>query len=163
MNPVNRKGLVTALLGVAAVALIIGKAIFRPPAQSIEGVWKNGYYGDCMCPSENFFVFKDGRITLYSDTHFTSYGEGAYEDLGSGRYRVTLYNDEYPDAVWEVRPRATWWRHPPDKNLGLLRRRARLFYRPDRGIDYPGLVATAEQRDDRLRETIAEHKANKAE
>lgn len=143
--------------------LVIGKIVFFPPAKSIEGVWKNNYYGDCMCPSENFFLFEEGEITLYSDTHFTNYREGEYESLGDGKFRVTLYNDEYPDLVWDVRPRATWWRQPPDENLGLMRRWARLFYRPDDGVDYQDLIATAEERDTRLREAIAKHEANKAE
>ena len=157
----NRR--ITALLGGAILLLIVGKLMFFPSQKSIDGVWKNDYYGACMCSSENFFLFEDGKITLYSDTHFTTYGKGEYEDLGGGKYRVTLYNGDSEDLIWDVRPRVAWWRHPPDANLGLMRRRARLFYRPDDGIDYQNLIATAEQRDTRLREAIAKHKANKTE
>ncbi len=159
----KRKRRITALVGGAIVLLVVGKIMFLPQPKSIDGVWKNDYYGACMCSSENFFLFEGGKITLYSDTHFTTYGEGDYEDLGGGKYRVTLHDLEYPGSVWDVQPRATWWMHPPDKNRGLFRWRSRLFYRPDDGIDRQDLISTAEQRDARLKEAIAKHKANKPE
>ena len=43
-----------------------------------------------MCDSYNFLLFRDGKIDSYPDKHLTDYSAGTYEDLGSGRYKVTI-------------------------------------------------------------------------
>lgn len=97
------------------------------------------------------YLFKDGRISLYSDLHLTDYDVGRYENLGNGRYRVVLHRDGVPDSNWIVRPGRVSWRHPPDGNLGMKRWGARLFYRPKNDSAEMKLLASAESRDARIK------------
>ena len=110
-----------ALFGVLAIAaLIAGWILVRAEAEPIEGIWKNDYYGACLCSAENFYLFEDGKIVEYSDTHFTDYDAGRYKELGNGKYEVTLHHDGMPPSIWIVRPRQTSWVHPPRRKLGYL-------------------------------------------
>jgi hypothetical protein len=148
-------------LAVAVILLIAGWGAGHQP-HPIEGVWKNDFYGVCLCQSKNFYLFKDGKIVSYSDGHFTDYDAGRYEDLGDGRFRVILKHNSSPDSDWIVSPGKDSWRHPPDENAGFKQWRARQFYRPKNDSDEMDLVASAKVRDARLKGAIEKHKTNKA-
>ena len=115
----------------------------------IGGLWKNDYYGACLCDSNNFYQFKEGRIHFYSDLHLTDYDAGSYESLGGGRYRVSLklYGG---DSDWVVRPGKNSWFHPPDEDVGFFRSRARKFYRLNDEEEELLLISSAEERDRKL-------------
>ncbi len=129
--------------------------------QEIEGLWKSSYYSACLCDSEHFFEFKDGKITRYSDVHLTDYGAGEFEKLADGLYRVTFPQGTQPDLVWEVRPGKRRWLAPPDKEEPLLRAWARRFYRPWNQESKRRMIATAPQRDAELEAAFSTSEAEK--
>ena len=78
-----------SLLTLLAIGLLM-RSILGLSRHPIEGMWQNHFYTDCMCDSYNFLLFLDGKIDSYPDKHLTDYSAGTYEDLGSGRYKVTI-------------------------------------------------------------------------
>jgi hypothetical protein len=146
----------------AAGALLVTWILTRPIPEPIEGVWKNDYYGVCLCSSENFYLFEDGKIVEYSDRHFTNHNAGEYKELGNGVFEVTLNHNGAPPSKWSVRPRHDIWIHPPDDNLGILRWQARRFYRPDDEAKFRALIASAPERDARFKAAIEKKKGQQA-
>ena len=145
-----------------SAVFFVGKLIKKPEPHPIAGIWRNDFYGACLCEADNFYLFEEGKIAEYSDRHFTNRAAGYYVDLGDGRFRVTLNHDGGTSSEWIVRPRADSWIHPPDDNLRRGRKQARTFYRPDEDSKWQTLISSAAERDAKLTTAIESHKANKA-
>ena len=143
-------------------ALLVTWILTRPGPEPIDGIWKNDYYGACLCSSENFYLLEHGKIVEYSDGHFTNYNAGTYKELSSGVYEVTLNHNGMPSSKWTVRPRQDSWIHPPDVNLGILRWQARRFYRPDDESKFRALISSAPERDARFKVAIEKKKGQQA-
>lgn len=105
------------------------------------------YHCQCLCDSENFFLFEGGQIIRYSDKHVTQFGAGSYEALGDGTYQVTLASRPSPGAEWIVRPGRRSWVAPGDQGEPWFRRYLRRFYRPHTEARARELIATAVERD----------------
>ena len=151
----KRVGLLVLL---ATSTLLVTWILARPMPEPIDGVWKNDYYGVCLCSCENFYLFEDGKIVEYSDQHFTNYNAGEYKEQGNGVFEVTLNHNGTPPSKWSVRPSQDSWIHPPDENLGILRWQARRFYRPGDESKFRALISSAPERDATFKAVIEKKK-----
>jgi hypothetical protein len=151
---------IVLLVGVAGDLLVfLGVGRER---QAIDGIWRSKLFNSCLCDSYNFFVFDGGTIIQYSDQHLTDPNAGTYEDIGHGRYRVTINSDTGPPYRWVVRPGADAWRHTPMRYRDWFTPEAHTFYRPKPGHREQSIIAGSAQRDILIKAAIARKKANKS-
>lgn len=149
------------LIGVAFLICALAVTAFVYSPGHLDGLWRNHYFGDCLCDSRNVYLFEDGNITLYSSNHLTDPGKGTYRQIGDGRWEVHYTDDDW-EMKWIVTPRRFHWMVPKGDAQGNDMILARLFHRSTRSQSDRDLIQGAASRDARIRKAIAEKEANKS-
>ena len=145
----SRRVVPLALLFTGAVVVALRLSSGR--AYPIEGIWKSALYCECLCDSQNLFLFEDGMITRYSDGHETS-AVGTYNKVGGGFYRVVFTPRSSSNGwVWMVRPGKRSWVPAPDQDKLWTWRLVARFYRPLNSKKSRALISSAPARDERFR------------
>lgn len=150
----RKSWIIGLIVGLALLAIPLSFILGSRTTYNIEGIWRNNYYGQCLCGSDNFYDFNDGLIVLYSELHETDYEAGTYQEIGGGQYRIALNKGPDSSFHWDVIPGKKSWIAPPDEGKSWEMKRLRKFYRPRSPAKEKLLIEEAPMRDSKIKSEL---------